>query len=81
MTPYQLFLLVVLLLWPVVIIGLLFLMTKLEDYVKRIDASTPEEAGLEPVAGVTTDREVKIVFGEQVVGERSGSETQTRAQT
>ena len=77
MTPYQLFLLVVLLLWPVAIIGLLFLMTKLENYVKRIDASTPEEAGLEPVAGRTTDREVKIVFGEQVVGERTRNEAQT----
>jgi hypothetical protein len=77
MTPYQLFLLGVLLLWPVAIVGLLFLMTKLEDYVKRIDASTPEEAGLEPVAGHTTDREVKIVFGEQVVGERTGNEAQT----
>ena len=77
MTPYQLFLLVVLLLWPVAIVGLLFLMTKLEDYVKRIDASTPEEAGLEPVAGHTTDREVKIVFGEQVVGETTGNEAQT----
>ena len=52
-------------------------MTKLEDYVKRIDASTPEEAGLEPVAGHTTDREVKIVFGEKVVGERTGNEAQT----
>ena len=81
MTPYQVFLLGVLLLWPVAIIGLLFLMTKLEDYVKRIDASTPEEAGLEPVAGKTGDREVKIVFGEQVVGERTGSEAQTPAQT
>lgn len=77
MTPYQLFLLGVLLLWPVAIVGLLFLMTKLEDYVKRIDASTPEEAGLEPVAGRTTDREVKIVFGEQVVGEKAGNEAQT----
>ncbi len=77
MTPYQLFLLGVLLLWPVAIVGLLFLMTKLEDYVKRIDANTPEEAGLEPVAGQATDREVKIVFGEQVVGERTGNEAQT----
>ena len=77
MTPYQVFLLGVLLLWPVAIIGLLFLMTKLENYVKRIDASTPEEAGLEPVAGRTTDREVKIVFGQQVVGERTRNEAQT----
>jgi hypothetical protein len=52
-------------------------MTKLEDYVKRIDANTPAEAGLEPVAGEATDREVKIVFGEQVVGETTGTEAQT----
>jgi hypothetical protein len=32
-----------------------------------MDAATPEEAGLEPVAG--EEREVRIVFGDQVVGE------------
>ncbi|HEX2049393.1 MAG TPA: hypothetical protein VHJ34_02030 [Actinomycetota bacterium] len=67
MTPYQLFLLAVLVLWPVAIAGLLWLMSKLESYVRRIDADTPEEAGLEPVAGTAPEREVQIVFGDQVV--------------
>lgn len=67
MTAYQAFLLGVLVIWPLAIVGILFLMSKLEDYVKRLDASTPEEAGLEPVDGITTDREVRIVFGDQVV--------------
>jgi hypothetical protein len=67
-TPYQAFLLGVLIVWPLAIIGILFLMSKLEDYVKRIDAHTPEEAGLEPIEGEGTDREVRIVFGDQVVG-------------
>lgn len=67
MTPYQLFLLAVLILWPVAIAGLLWLMSKLESYVRRIDADTPEEAGLEPVAGSAPEREVQIVFGDQVV--------------
>jgi hypothetical protein len=66
-TPYRVFLVVVLFLWPVAIMGLLYLMSKLEQYVKRIDAATPEEAGLEPVSGETDDREVKIVFGDRVV--------------
>lgn len=69
MDPYQVFLVAILLLWPLTILGLLFLMTKLEAYVNRVDAATPEEAGLEPVAGSAPEREVKIVFGEQVVGE------------
>ena len=69
MDPYQVFLVAILLLWPLTILGLLFLMTKLEGYVNRVDAATPEEAGLEPVAGSAPEREVKIVFGEQVVGE------------
>ena len=67
MTPYQLFLLAVLVLWPVAIAGLLWLMSKLEDYVRRMDADTPEEAGLEPVAGSAPEREVQIVFGDRVV--------------
>jgi hypothetical protein len=67
-TPYQAFLLGVLVVWPLVIVGILFLMSKLEDYVKRMDAQTPEEAGLEPVEGQPQDREVRIVFGDQVVG-------------
>ena len=66
---YRLFLLVVLVLWPVAIIGLLFLMSKLESYVNRSEAATPEEAGLEPVTGITGDPEVRIVFGDQVVGD------------
>jgi hypothetical protein len=66
---YRVFLAVVLVTWPVVIVGLLFFMSKLEDYVGRLDADTPEEAGVEPVAGSTRDREVTVVFGDRVVGE------------
>ena len=69
MTAYQGLLLAVLIVWPLAIIGILFLMSKLESYVQRLDASTPEEAGLEPVEGEATDREVKIVFGDQIIGE------------
>ena len=69
MTAYQGFLLGVLILWPMVIVGILFLMGKLENYVAKMDAQTPEEAGLEPVSGDTKEREVKIVFGDQVVGD------------
>jgi hypothetical protein len=69
MTPYQVFLLAVLVLWPVAIGGLLFIMSKLEDYVRRVDATTPEEAGLEPVAGEPPEREVQIVFGDKVISE------------
>jgi hypothetical protein len=68
-TPYQLFLLVILVLWPFGIMGLLFLMARMERFVDRTGAETPEEAGLEPVAGQSTEREVRIVFGDQVVGE------------
>lgn len=67
MTRYQLVLLIVLATWPFVIMGLLFLMSRLEDYVARGDASSPEEAGLEPVSGDSPDREVKVVYGDQVV--------------
>jgi hypothetical protein len=67
-TPYQIFLLVVLVTWPFAIMGLLFLMSRLESYVARLDAGTPEEAGLEPVAGSPPEKEVKIVFGGRVVG-------------
>ncbi|HWC14743.1 MAG TPA: hypothetical protein VG929_09120 [Actinomycetota bacterium] len=67
--PYQIFLLIVLVSWPVVITGILLLMSRLEDYVTKMDAQTPEEAGLEPVEGQPPEREVKIVFGDQVVGE------------
>jgi len=69
MTAYQAFLLGVLVAWPLVIVGILFLMSRLETYVKQMDAQTPAEAGLEPVEGETQDREVRIVFGDRVVGE------------
>lgn len=68
LTNYQLLLIAILLLWPVAIVALLFLMNKLENYVNRSEAETPEEAGLEPVRGHTEDREVRIVFGDRVVG-------------
>jgi hypothetical protein len=69
MSGYQVFLGVVLVLWPFTIVGMLYVMSKLEDVVNRMDASTPQEAGLEPVEGRATDREVKIVYGGKVVGE------------
>lgn len=69
LTAYQIFLGAVLVLWPFVIVGLLYLMSKLENYVNKIDADTPEEAGLEPVEGSAPDKEVKIVFGGKVVGD------------
>ncbi|MGH2751764.1 MAG: hypothetical protein ACRDK3_12970 [Actinomycetota bacterium] len=67
MTGYQLFLLLVIIIWPLAIGGLLFAMSGVETWIERMDAATPEEAGLEPVAG--GEREVKIVFGDRVVGE------------
>ena len=69
MTGYQIFLLLILVAWPLMIFGLLFLMSRLENYVAKLNADNPEEAGLEPVEGTSGDREVKIVFGEQVIGE------------
>jgi hypothetical protein len=69
MTRYQFFLMMVLILWPFVIMGMLFFMSKIEAYVARTDAEHPEEAGLEPVEGDAPEREVKIVYGDQVVGE------------
>ncbi len=69
MTAYQVFLLLVLISWPLVIFGMLFFMNKLENYVNRMNADTPEEAGLEPVEGETGEREVRIRFGDQIVGE------------
>jgi hypothetical protein len=68
MTPYQLFLLLVLILWPLAIMSLLFLMSRLESYLDKVAADTPEEAGLEPVAGTPPEKEVTIVFGDQVIG-------------
>ena len=72
MNAYQVFLAVVFITWPLMIAGLLFFMNKLEAYVKRIDADTPEQAGLEPVEGEPPEREVRIVFGGKVVGEGDG---------
>jgi hypothetical protein len=68
MTPYQILLLVLLVAWPLAMTGLLFFMQRLERYVARLDAATPEEAGLEPVEGDAPEREVKIVFDDHVVG-------------
>jgi hypothetical protein len=67
MTGYQLFLLLVIIIWPFAIGALLFAMSRIETWIGRVDAATPEEAGLEPVAG--GEREVRIVFGDQVIGE------------
>lgn len=67
LTNYQLLLIVILIVWPLAIMALLFLMSRLEDYVNRSEAETPEEAGLEPVRG-KPEREVRIVFGDRVVG-------------
>jgi len=73
-TAYQLFLLVVLVSWPILIFGMLFLMHRLENYVKRLDAETPEEAGLEPVSGQANEREVRIRFGDQIIGETASDD-------
>ncbi len=69
MNSYQVFLGGVLVTWPLIIFGLLFLMSRMEDYVNRSDAETPQEAGLEPVEGRSVEREVQIRFGDQIVGE------------
>ena len=71
-TAYQIFIVAVLVLWPFAIIGLLLLMSRLEHLERRTEASTPEEAGLEPVRGEPEEREVKIVFGDRVVGGSEG---------
>lgn len=68
LTSYQVLLIVILVVWPLAITALLFLMSKLEDYVNRSEATTPEQAGLEPVRGTPEEREVRIVFGDRVVG-------------
>ena len=69
MTGYQLFLVCVLGVWPLAIVGLLFLMSRLERWEERAGAATPKEAGLEPVEGSPPEREVRIVFGDKVVGD------------
>ncbi len=66
-TPYQLLLLAIVVMWPLAIAGLLFLMSRLENYVNRMDAATPEEAGLEPIRQTQPEKEVKIVYGDQVI--------------
>lgn len=68
LTSYQIFLIVTMITWPFVIVALLFFMGKIEAYVNRVDAETPEEAGLEPVLGRPEEREVRIVLGDKVVG-------------
>jgi hypothetical protein len=68
LTTYQVLLIVILVVWPLAITALLFLMSKLENYVNRSEATNPEQAGLEPVGGMHEEREVRIVFGDQVVG-------------
>jgi len=67
MNGYQLFLLLVIIIWPLAMGALLFSMSSIETWIGRMDAATPEEAGLEPVAG--EEREVRIVFGDRIVGE------------
>ena len=74
MTGYRIFLLVILLLWPLVIMGVLFLMSRLENYVNHSDASSPQEAGLDPVQGTAEDKEVRIRFGDQIIGAPDGPE-------
>ena len=71
MSPYQIFLLAMLVLWPFFILGLLFLMSRLESFVNKSVAGTPAEAGLEPVAGDGGEKEVTIVFGDRVIGNSS----------
>ncbi|MGH2746711.1 MAG: hypothetical protein ACRDKB_02150 [Actinomycetota bacterium] len=78
MSAYQVFLLIVIILWPFAVFGGLFLMSRLERYVNRLDASTPEEAGLEPVSGTPTEREVTIVFGDRVVGEPESERSEAK---
>ncbi len=69
MNSYQAFLAAVLVTWPLIIFGLLFLMSRMEAYVNRADAGSPQEAGLEPVEGHSPEREVQIRFGDHIVGE------------
>lgn len=71
MTAYHVFLVAIVIVWPSTIFGILFLMDRLEQIMERPVASTPEEAGLTPVSGTSEEREVQIVFGDQVVGDSS----------
>lgn len=76
---YQIFLVAVLVLWPFVIAGLLFAMSRIESYIERSEAETPQEAGLEPVAGHAREREVTIVFGDKVIGGPEGKREAVRS--
>ena len=67
MTPYQIFLLAMLPAWPLMILGILMLMSKLEERVERNPGRSPEEAGLEPATGKPREKEVTIVFDGDVV--------------
>jgi hypothetical protein len=67
MTPYQIFLIVMLPAWPLMILGILMLMSKLEERVERNPGRSPEEAGLEPAEGGRKEKEVTIVFDGDVV--------------
>jgi hypothetical protein len=69
MDLYHIFLVAILIVWPSTIFGILFLMDRLEQIMERPVASTPEEAGLTPVSGTSQEREVQIVFDDQVIGE------------
>ena len=73
MSGYEVFFVIVLLLWPIAIAGLLVVMHRLEKFVERTGGETPEQAGVEPVAGTTGDPEVRVVFGAEVVGEETPS--------
>ena len=80
MTPYQLLLLCLLVAWPIGIACLLVLMARLEDYVARANGDSSAEAE----AAGAPEREVKIVFGDTVIGEdgahsRATHSTSTRA--
>jgi hypothetical protein len=67
MTPYQIFLAVLLPAWPLMILGLLMLMSRLEERIERNPGRSPAEAGLEPAAGRTAEKEVTIVFDGDVI--------------
>jgi hypothetical protein len=81
MTGYQVFLLFMLILWPFVLAALLFGMSRIETFVDRSEAATPEEAGLEPVGGRRREREVKIFFGNEVVPSPGEAKTDGQAAT
>jgi hypothetical protein len=77
MTPYQLLLLCVLMAWPIAIGCLLVLMGRLEDYVARVNGDSPDQT-----ASVgAPEREVKIVFGDTVIGEANGDHSRATHST